>query len=222
MPMETRKSSRDKTCDENLELRTGLSSNICNSGQQEGEVTVSTIDNERVEDGGILTSSMAVIEESETSTGSQTLCSCFNKIKKLKDEIRELRGIISKLPARNQPCEEKDAMQITSRLERNNDALIEAVQALSRQIKTQTVVEDRDSLVSPTVDLTKDAENQTLQDNPTAGARKKKTKTKNNNCKPQESNATDQSIVETPEYTTTSVTGNDSPSVNPSQPSAAG
>ncbi|CAH3109715.1 unnamed protein product, partial [Porites lobata] len=40
--------------------------------------------------------------------------------------------------------------------------------------------------------------------------------------KPQESNATDQSIVETPEYTTTSVTGNDSPSVNPSQPSAAG
>ena len=37
-----------------------------------------------------------------------------------------------------------------------------------------------------------------------------------------ESNATDQSIVETPEYTTTSVTGNDSPSVNPSQPSAAG
>ena len=56
----------------------------------------------------------------------------------------------------------------------------------------------------------------------TSGARKKKTKRKNNNRKPQESNATDQSIVETPEYTTTSVTGNDSPSVNPSQPSAAG
>ena len=37
MPMETRKSSRDKTSDENLELSTGLSSNICNSGQQEGE-----------------------------------------------------------------------------------------------------------------------------------------------------------------------------------------
>ena len=67
MPMETRKSSRDKTSVENLELSTGLSSNICNSGQQEGEsgqqVRVSAIDNERVEDGGILTSSMAVIEE---------------------------------------------------------------------------------------------------------------------------------------------------------------
>ena len=59
-------------------------------------------------------------------------------------------------------------MQITSRLERNNDALIEAVQALSRQIKTQTVAEDHDPLVSPTVDLAKDAENQTLQANPTA------------------------------------------------------
>ena len=79
-------------------------------------------------------------------------------------------------------------MQITSRLERNNDALIEAVQALSRQIKTQTVAEDHDPLVSPTVDLAKDAENQTLQANPTAGARKKKTKRKNNNRKPQESN----------------------------------
>ena len=226
MPIETRKSSRDKTSVENLELSTGLSSNICNSGQQEGEsgqqVSASTIDNERVEDGGILTSSMAVIEERETSTGSQTLCSCSNEIKNLKDEIQELRGIISKLSARNQPCEEKDAMQITSRLERNNDALIEAVQALSRQIKTQTVAEDHDPLVSPTVDLAKDAENQTLQANPTAGARKKKTKRKNNNRKPQESNATDQSIVEIPEYTTTSVTGNDSPSVNPSQPSAAG
>ena len=93
MPMETRKSSRDKTSVENLELSTGLSSNICNSGLQEGEsgqqASVSAIDNERVEDGGILTSSMAVIEERETSTGSQTHCSCSNEIKKLKDEIKE-------------------------------------------------------------------------------------------------------------------------------------
>ena len=59
MPMETRKSSRDKTSVENLELSTGLSSNICNSGQQEGESGQQV----RVEDGGILTSSMAVIEE---------------------------------------------------------------------------------------------------------------------------------------------------------------
>lgn len=44
----------------------------------------------------------------------------------------------------------------------------------------------------------------------------------NNNCMPQESNASDQSILETPEYTTTSVTGNDLPRVNLSQPSAAG
>ena len=164
---------------------------------------MSAIDNERVKDGGILTSSTAAIEEREISTGSQTLCNCSNEIKKLRDEIKELRGIISKLHARNQPCEEKDAMQITSRLERNNDILIEAVQALSRQIKIQTVVEDCDPLVSPTVDLTKDAENQTLQANLTAGARKKKSKRKNNNCKPQESNATAQSIIETPEYTTT-------------------
>ena len=119
---------------------------------------------------------MAIIEEKGTSTGLQTLCRCSNEIKNLKDEIKELRGIISKLPAQNQPCEEKDAMQTTSRLERNNDALIEAVQALSRQIKTQTVVEECDPLVSPAVDLTKDAEKQTLQANPTAGARKKKTK----------------------------------------------
>ena len=226
MPMETRKSSRDKTSVENLELSTELSLNICNSGQQEAEsgqqVSVSAIDNERVEDGEILTSCTTAIEEREMSTGLQTLCNCSNEIKKLKDEIKELRGIISKLPARNQPCEEKDAMQITSRLERNNDALIEAVQALSRQIKIQKVIEDCDPLVSPTVDLTKDAENQTLQANLTAGARKMKTKRKNNNCQPQESNAKAQSTIETPEYTTTSVTGNDLPSVNPSQPSAAG
>ena len=74
-------------------------------------------------------------------------------------------------------------MQITSRLERNNDASFEAVQALSRHIKTLTVVEESDPLVSPAVDLAKDA----------AGARKKKTK--RNNCKPQKSNALDQSIV---------------------------
>ena len=76
--------------------------------------------------------------------------------------------------------------------------------------------------MSPVVDLTKDAENQTLQPNSTAGARKKKTKRKNNNCMPQESNALDQSIVETPKYTTTLVTADDLPSVNLSQPSAAG
>lgn len=152
-------------------MSTGLSSNICNSGQQEGEsgqqVSVSTINNELVEDGGILTSSTAAVEERETSTASQSLCCCSNEIKKLKDEIKELRDIISKLPARNQPWEEKDAMhmQITSCLERNNDALIEAVQTLSKQIKIQTVGEDCDPLVSPIVDLTKDAENQTLQPN---------------------------------------------------------
>ena len=39
---------------------------------------------------------------------------------------------------------------------------------------------------------------------------------------PQESNALDQSIVETPKYTTTLVTADDLPSVNLSQPSAAG
>ena len=52
MPMETRKSSRDKTSVENLELSTGLSSNICNSGLQEGEsgqqVSASAIDNLRI------------------------------------------------------------------------------------------------------------------------------------------------------------------------------
>ena len=56
-------------------------------------------------------------------------------------------------------------MQIASRLERNNDALIEGVQTLSKQIKIQTVREDCDPLVSPIVDLTKDAEKQTLQPN---------------------------------------------------------
>ena len=130
-------------------------------------MSVSVINNEQVEDGGILTSSTAAVEERETSTGSQSLCCCSNEIKKLKDEIKELRDIISKLPARNQPCEEKDAMhmQIASRLQRNNDALIEAVQTLSKQIKIQTVREDCDPLVSPIADLTKDAENQKLQPN---------------------------------------------------------
>ena len=90
---------------------------------------MSVINNEQVEDGGVLTSSTAAVEEKETSTGSQSFCCFSNEIKKLKDEIKELRDIISKLPARNQPCEEKDAMhmQIASRLQRNNDALIEAV-----------------------------------------------------------------------------------------------
>ena len=106
-------------------MSTGLSSGICNSGQQEGEsgqqVSVSVINNEQVEDGGILTSSTAAVEERETSTGSQSLCCCSNEIKKLKDEIKELRDIISKLqPCEEKPCEEKDAMhmQIASRLER--------------------------------------------------------------------------------------------------------
>ena len=90
--METRKSSRDRTSVENLELSTGLSSNICNSGQQEGEsgqqVSVSAIDNERVEDGGILTSSMAVIEERETAPVRKPFAAVPTKLRNLRTKSK--------------------------------------------------------------------------------------------------------------------------------------